>query len=213
MKNMKKLFVTVATALGVTTVSAAAVNADTITVKSGDTLSKIAKEYNTSISSLQSLNSLSNINMIYAGQQLKVNNNGEQQVATTTAVNNGTASQATQTQNVQATNTQTTQPAAQQVSYNTTTTSNNNQTSSNNNYSSNLSSSEEAARAWIVARESGGNYNARNGQYIGKYQLSASYLNGDYSEANQDKVADEYVTSRYGSWQGAQQHWQQYGWY
>ncbi|WP_290034257.1 LysM peptidoglycan-binding domain-containing protein [Ligilactobacillus cholophilus] len=200
---MKKLFVTVATALGVTTVSAAAVNADTITVKSGDTLSKIAKEYNTSISSLQSLNSLSNINMIYAGQQLKVNNNGEQQVATTTAVNNGTASQATQT----------TQPAAQQVSYNTTTTSNNNQTSSNNNYSSNLSSSEEAARAWIVARESGGNYNARNGQYIGKYQLSASYLNGDYSEANQDKVADEYVTSRYGSWQGAQQHWQQCGWY
>ena len=72
---------------------------------------------------------------------------------------------------------------------------------------------DAAAKAWIVARESGGNYNARNGQYVGAYQLSASYLGGDYSPAHQDEVANQYVTSRYGSWVNAQKHWQECGWY
>ncbi|MSE09799.1 peptidoglycan-binding protein LysM, partial [Lactobacillus salivarius] len=58
-----------------------------------------------------------------------------------------------------------------------------------------------------------GSYTATNGQYIGKYQLSASYLNGDYSAANQERVANQYVTSRYGSWVAAQQFWQSHGWY
>lgn len=225
MKKMK-LFVTAATVLGVTTVAGATVNADTITVKSGDTLSKIAKEYNTTVSSLQKLNNLKDINMIFVGEQLKVNNNGEnvqQQVATTTAAANGTANavvqaQQAQTQNVQtAQNTQSAQPAVQQTAVKTTSNTNNNtQQSSNtssNNSSSNLSESEEAARNWIAARESGGNYNARNGQYIGKYQLSASYLNGDDSPANQDRVANQYVAQRYGSWVNAQRHWEANGWY
>ncbi|USS88319.1 LysM peptidoglycan-binding domain-containing protein [Fructilactobacillus hinvesii] len=51
----------------------------------------------------------------------------------------------------------------------------------------------------IAAVESGGSYSARNGQYIGKYQLSSSYLNGDYSPANQERVARQYAVSRYGS--------------
>ena len=220
MKKMK-LFVTAATVLGVTTVAGATVNADTITVKSGDTLSKIAKEYNTTVSSLQKLNNLKDINMIFVGEQLKVNNNGEnvqQQVATTNAAANGTADTAVQTQNVQtAQNTQSAQPAVQQTAVKTTSNTNNNtQQSSNtssNNSSSNLSESEEAARNWIAARESGGNYNARNGQYIGKYQLSASYLNGDDSPANQDRVANQYVAQRYGSWVNAQRHWEANGWY
>lgn len=79
--------------------------------------------------------------------------------------------------------------------------------------SDNLSGSEASARGWIAARESGGSYSARNGQYIGKYQLSASYLNGDYSAANQDRVANNYVKSRYGSWRAAQSFWQSHGWY
>ncbi|MCT3030021.1 aggregation-promoting factor C-terminal-like domain-containing protein, partial [Pediococcus parvulus] len=54
---------------------------------------------------------------------------------------------------------------------------------------------------------------ARNGQYVGKYQLSASYLNGDYSAANQEKVANLYVSSRYGSWSAAKAFWQANGWY
>ena len=84
---------------------------------------------------------------------------------------------------------------------------------SQSSYTSNVSGSEASAKAWIAGRESGGSYSARNGQYIGKYQLSASYLGGDYSAANQERVADNYVKSRYGSWTGAQKFWQSNGWY
>lgn len=80
-------------------------------------------------------------------------------------------------------------------------------------YTSTVSGDEAAAKAWIAARESGGSYTAQNGQYYGKYQLSSSYLNGDYSAENQEKVADNYVASRYGSWTAAQQFWQTHGWY
>lgn len=74
-------------------------------------------------------------------------------------------------------------------------------------------SSETAAKNWIANRESGGNYNARNGQYIGKYQLSSAYLGGNYSAANQEKVANNYVMSRYGSWVNAKNFWLSHGWY
>lgn len=76
-----------------------------------------------------------------------------------------------------------------------------------------VSGSEAAAKAWIANRESGGSYTARNGQYVGKYQLSASYLGGDYSPANQERVADNYVHSRYGSWVNAKNFWVSHGWY
>ena len=87
------------------------------------------------------------------------------------------------------------------------------QTQATTSYTSNASGSEAAAKAWIAGRESGGSYSARNGQYIGKYQLSASYLGGDYSAENQERVADNYVKLRYGSWTGAQKFWQTNGWY
>lgn len=75
------------------------------------------------------------------------------------------------------------------------------------------SGSEAEAKAWIAFKESTDNYNARNGQYIGKYQLTDSYLNGDFSPENQERVADEYVASRYGSWTAAKEFWLQNGWY
>lgn len=86
-------------------------------------------------------------------------------------------------------------------------------TTSSSSYTSTATGSEASAKAWIANRESSGSYSARNGQYIGKYQLSASYLNGDYSVANQERVADNYVKSRYGSWTAAQSFWQANGWY
>lgn len=101
------------------------------------------------------------------------------------------------------------QPASSQ----TTTQNSNNTNDSQQTSASTVSGSEAAAKAWIANRESGGNYGATNGQYIGKYQLSASYLNGDYSAANQERVADQYVANRYGSWTAAQQHWMANGWY
>lgn len=86
-------------------------------------------------------------------------------------------------------------------------------TSSTSSYTSSLSSSEEAAKEWIAQKESGGSYTVQNRNYYGKYQLSISYLNGDLSAANQEKVADQYVASRYGSWTAAQSFWESHGWY
>ena len=72
---------------------------------------------------------------------------------------------------------------------------------------------EESAKAYIIGKESGGNYQARNGRYYGAYQLTESYLGGDYSPENQDAVAQRYVEGRYGSWTGAAQFWDSHGWY
>ena len=41
-------------------------------VKPGDTLSEIAKTYNTTVSSIASLNKISNVNLIYVNQILKI---------------------------------------------------------------------------------------------------------------------------------------------
>ena len=86
-------------------------------------------------------------------------------------------------------------------------------TTTTSSYSSTATGSEASAKAWIASKESGGSYSARNGQYVGKYQLSSSYLNGDYSAANQERVADNYVKSRYGSWSAAKSFWRANGWY
>ncbi len=75
------------------------------------------------------------------------------------------------------------------------------------------SGSEHAAKEEIARRESGGSYSARNGKYIGRYQLSSSYLKGDHSAENQERTADRYVASRYGSWQKALAFWNANGWY
>lgn len=76
-----------------------------------------------------------------------------------------------------------------------------------------LSKRERAAKEWIAARESGGNYYARNGVCYGKYQLNINYLRGNYSPKNQDAVADNYVYGRYGSWVNAKNFWLSHHWY
>ncbi len=70
-----------------------------------------------------------------------------------------------------------------------------------------------SAKEAVAMTESGGSYGATNGQYIGRYQLSAGYLNGDYSAENQERVADQYVAERYGSWEAAWAFHQAHGWY
>ena len=76
-----------------------------------------------------------------------------------------------------------------------------------------VSGSEAEAKEWIAQKESGGSYTATNGRYIGRYQLTDSYLNGDYSAENQERVADAYVAGRYGSWTAAKNFWVNNGWY
>ena len=155
-------------------------SAESYTVKSGDTLSAIAKEKNTTVDAIAQKNKISNVNLITVGQVLDI----EDANAT-----NKTAEQATTSK------TETTQA--------TTTVS----------ASDGLSAEDAVAKEWIAQKESSGSYTAQNGQYYGRYQLSLSYLNGDLSEANQEKVANQYVVNRYGSWSAAKNFWLTNGWY
>lgn len=198
--KFNKVALSIVCAAGFTVAGAAAANADTVTVKSGDTLSQIADENNTTVSSIQSLNSLQNIHLIFPGQKLVINaNNGDAAVSTQQSAQ--TVQQASQQQTTQqASQQQTTQQASQQQTMQTT-------------QQAVASSSEQAARDWIASRESGGSYTAQNGNYYGKYQLSSAYLGGDYSAENQERVANSYVLNRYGSWANAKSHWLQNGWY
>lgn len=206
---MKKVLVSAAALTGTIAGATVVANADTVTVKAGDTVSELAQKYNTTVNTIQQLNNLSNPNLIFVGQQLKVNNDNNGQAVAQQNTNNNAqvAQQQATSQNTQA-QASTQQAAQQSASQNTQA-----QASNNSNYSSNVSGSDAAAKAWIAQHESSNNYNARNGQYIGKYQLSASYLNGDYSPVNQERVADQYVAQRYGSWTNAQRFWEANGWY
>ncbi|GAB2022088.1 hypothetical protein RyT2_11620 [Pseudolactococcus yaeyamensis] len=65
----------------------------------------------------------------------------------------------------------------------------------------------------IAMSESGGDYTARNGRYYGRYQLDESYLGGDLSPENQERVFEQYCLERYGGIDGAWQHWLDFGWY
>ena len=80
-------------------------------------------------------------------------------------------------------------------------------------YESDDEAANRDAKEWIARRESGGDYDAMSGQYIGRYQLSADKLDGDYSPEHQEEVADAYVLERYGSWEAARDFWQRNGWY
>ena len=204
--KMKKVLVSAAALTGTIAGATVVANADTVTVKAGDTVSELAQKYNTTVNTIQQLNNLSNPNLIFVGQQLKVNNDNNGQAVAQQNANNNAQQQAT-SQNTQA------QASTQQAAQQQSASQNTQAQASNNNYSSSVSGNDAAAKAWIAQHESSNNYNARNGQYIGKYQLSASYLNGDYSPANQERVADQYVAQRYGSWTNAQRFWEENGWY
>ena len=154
-----------------------------IQVKYGDTVSELAEQYGTTTDAIVQAHNLRDPNFILAGQNLVIPAQGQ---------------------------------SVQAVSQAQTVESTGSSSSSESKVSAvgtGESSAEASARAWIVQRESGGDYNARNGKYIGKYQLDKSYLNGDYSPANQEKTAERYVKQRYGSWVNAQKHWQTHNWY
>lgn len=209
--------ITGAVALG-TVATATTANADSIyTVQAGDTLSGISYKLGhdlTFVDTLANNNNIADKNLIYVGQQLVIKDDGEvapatqEEVATLPAANVAPQAdtQATPAENQAQQNQQVQTPQTQNVQQQSS-------AQASTSYNSNVAGNDAAAKAWIAARESGGSYSARNGQYIGKYQLSASYLNGDYSEANQERVADQYVASRYGSWSAAQSFWQSHGWY
>ena len=150
-------------------------SAESYTVKSGDTLSAIAKEKNTTVDAIAKKNKISNVNLITVGQVLEI----EDEKTTTNTTEQATTSKATTTVSA----------------------------------SDGLSAEDVAAKEWIAQKESSGSYTAQNGQDYGRYQLSLSYLNGDLSPENQEKVANQYVVNRYGSWSAAKNFWLANGWY
>lgn len=194
--------------LGATTANADTKIDDThVRVEAGDTVSSIANKYGTDVSTIASASNLSDANKIFVGDILVLTPEAQQpttnNVQTPVANQAQPASQATvNTQPVQ------NQPVQSQAPVQQSTTPVQSQPAT-----SAVSGSEQSAKEWIASRESGGSYGATNGRYVGRYQLDASYLNGDYSEANQERVAQQYVTNRYGSWQNAQSFWQSHGWY
>ncbi|RDF15113.1 LysM domain-containing protein [Levilactobacillus brevis] len=193
--------------------STTSANADVrVTVKSGDTVAKIANQYNSSVSAIETANSLKNVNLIYVGESLSVPNSTT--AASTTAATTATT-QSQSTTPAQSTTT-TSNSANTATNYSGTashTTATTGTTSTNTAATTSTSGSTSSAKSWIANKESGGSYTASNGNYYGKYQLTKSLLNGDYSAANQEKVANSYVSSRYGSWAAAKSFWQTNGWY
>ena len=173
----------------------------TYTVKEGDTLSEIAETHNTTVEKLAENNHIDNIHMIYVGQELVIDG----PVAPETPAPTTYAAPAAQDETVSAPAAETTEvveeaPVASEAVVEET-------------VASTVSGSEAEAKEWIAQKESGGSYTATNGRYIGRYQLTDSYLNGDYSAENQERVADAYVSGRYGSWTAAKNFWLNNGWY
>ena len=170
----------------------------TYTVKEGDTLSEIAETHNTTVEKLAENNHIDNIHLIYVGQELVIDG-PVAPVATPAPATYAAPAAQDETVSAPAASA----PAAEETVVSTEASA----------PAATVSGSEAEAKEWIAQKESGGSYTATNGQYIGRYQLTDSYLNGDYSAANQERVADAYVAGRYGSWTAAKNFWLNNGWY
>ena len=183
----------------------------THTVKPGDTLSEIAEKYNTTVEKLAEKNKIENIHLIFVDQVLVIEGTAPSTATATDAASATTyeapvateeTSEATTYEEVAETTTYEAPAATTSTSY-----------EEESYTASTVSGSEAEAKEWIAQKESGGSYTATNGRYIGRYQLTDSYLNGDYSAENQERVADAYVAGRYGSWSAAKNFWLNNGWY
>ena len=178
----------------------------TYTVKPGDTLSEIAETYNTTVEKLAKLNNIKNVDLIFIDQVLVID--GAAPVAETTTTEAPVA-EVEETPTVAET-------VVEETTYEETYEAPASAPAATESYSApaaTVSGSEAEAKEWIAQKESGGSYTATNGRYIGRYQLTDSYLNGDYSAENQERVADAYVAGRYGSWTAAKNFWLNNGWY
>ena len=178
----------------------------TYTVKPGDTLSEIAETYNTTVEKLAKLNNIKNVDLIFIDQVLVID--GAAPVVETTTTEAPVA-EVEETPAVAET-------VVEETTYEETYEAPASAPAAAESYSApaaTVSGSEAEAKEWIAQKESGGSYTATNGRYIGRYQLTDSYLNGDHSAENQERVADAYVAGRYGSWTAAKNFWLNNGWY
>ena len=204
-KKIKTTFAGVAALFAVFAPSfVSAQESSTYTVKEGDTLSEIAETHNTTVEKLAENNHIDNIHLIYVGQELVID--GPVAPAATPAPTTY-AAPAAQDETVSAPVAEEAPVASEAVVEETVV------STEASAPAATVSGSEAEAKEWIAQKESGGSYTATNGRYIGRYQLTDSYLNGDYSAENQERVADAYVAGRYGSWTAAKNFWLNNGWY
>ena len=184
-------------------------SADTYTVQSGDTLSQIAANHNTTVDTLVANNNIADANVIFVGQQVEIDGvaSNASYDATQADVAAVVASQAPVTQQVSYTapvttvdySAQSQAPVAQEVSYTapvatTTTTA----AASGSTYDQFIAAGgTDALWTAIVMPESGGNPDASNGQYHGLGQTNQSWGYGSVSEQTSGML--NYATSRYGS--------------
>lgn len=164
-------------------------------VESGDTLSKISEKYGVDFTVMHANNAdqISDADLIFAGQKLVVDGEGFDKTKVITPVTDATTTQVEAPVEEVASPVEASTPASAPVQE--------------------VAQSTNSAKEWIASKESSGNYDARNGRYVGRYQLDASYLNGDFSPENQERVVEQYVSERYGSWENAQAFWLANGWY
>lgn len=205
---MNKKMITALTVAGLATFAMAEnASADTYTVQSGDTLSQIAANHNTTVDTLVANNNIADANVIFVGQQVEIDGvaSNVSYDATQADVAAVVASQAPVTQQVSYTAPVTTvdysaqAPVAQEVSYTapvatTTTTA----AASGSTYDQFIAAGgTDALWTAIVMPESGGNPDASNGQYKGLGQTNQSWGTGSVSDQTAGML--NYATSRYGS--------------
>lgn len=197
MFNIKKTLTITAGVAGAFAFGGAHASADTTTapsdyvVQSGDTLNKLSAKYGVSVDTIATNNNISNVNLIMVGQHLSF----------------ATATKAA------ATPAQSTTTEAASTSTTTTTTT----TTTSSATTTSTTSSNSAALNALIARESGGNVNATNGQYYGLGQLSAqarAIYGGNSADYNdQLNAMKAYIAARYGTAENAWAHSQATGWY
>ena len=207
---MNKKMITALTVAGLATFAMAEnASADTYTVQSGDTLSQIAANTNTTDATLVANNNIAAANVIFVGQQVEIDGvaSNASYDATQADVAAVVASQAPVTQQVSYTapvttvdySAQSQAPVAQEVSYTapvatTTTTA----AASGSTYDQFIAAGgTDALWTAIVMPESGGNPDASNGQYKGLGQTNQSWGTGSVSDQTAGML--NYATSRYGS--------------
>lgn len=161
-----------------------------VQVVSGDTLSKIAEENNTTVDQLVKDNHIANKDLIHVGDKLVIVPGATHQTVQTTV---NTASN-----NNQASQVQPSQPAQASATTNTSTTS-----ASTGSVHDQFIAAGGTEAMWnsIVIPESGGNPNATNGQYSGLGQTNQSWGTGSVAEQTRGMI--NYAISRYGSVENA----------
>ena len=168
-------------------------------VKAGDTLNKLSSEYNTTVEDIAAKNNITDVNLIFVGQHLTFAEAAASQA--TAAPAQAPVAQAPaapvaapvqQAPVQQAPAAAPVRQAAPQVS-------------------------SSAALNALIARETGGNVHARNGQYYGIGQLSAqarAVYGGNSADYNdQLNAMKAYIAARYGTAENAWAHSQATGRY